>query len=72
MNVRQYSCDGNFRNFQSHLPRLKELGVNILWFMPIHPIGEKNRKGKFGRYYAVQDYLAVDPEFGHSTDSADS
>ncbi len=64
VNLRQYSRDGNFRSFQSHLPRLRELGANILWFMPIHPIGEKKRKGKLGSYYAVQDYLAVNPEFG--------
>ena len=46
------------------LPRLKELGADILWIMPIHPIGEKNRKGTLGSYYSVKDYKAVNPEFG--------
>lgn len=64
VNVRQYTEEGTFEAFRKHLPRLKELGVDILWFMPIHPIGEKNRKGELGSYYAVKDYLAVNPEFG--------
>ncbi|MCF8358852.1 MAG: alpha-amylase [Prolixibacteraceae bacterium] len=64
VNVRQYTPQGTFKAFQQHLPRLKELGVEILWFMPIHPISEKNRKGTLGSYYAVQDYKKVNPEFG--------
>ncbi len=44
VNVRQYTDEGNFKDFEKHLPRLKELGADILWFMPIHPIGEKNQK----------------------------
>lgn len=64
VNVRQYSEEGTFKAFEKHLPRLKELGADILWFMPIHPIGEKNRKGTLGSYYSVQDYKAVNPEFG--------
>lgn len=64
VNLRQYSEEGNFEAFRKHLPRLKELGVGILWFMPIHPIGEVNRKGTLGSYYSVKDYLAVNPEFG--------
>ncbi|WP_337866402.1 alpha-amylase family glycosyl hydrolase [Ignavibacterium sp.] len=64
VNLRQYSQDGNFDAFRKHLPRLKELGVGILWFMPIHPIGEVNRKGTLGSYYSVKDYRAVNPEFG--------
>lgn len=64
VNIRQYSEEGNFAGFEKHLPRLKEMGVDILWFMPIHPIGEKKRKGELGSYYAVKDYLAVNPEFG--------
>ncbi len=64
VNIRQYSPEGTFAAFQEHLPRLKELGVDILWLMPIHPVGEKNRKGKLGSYYAVKDYVAVNPEFG--------
>lgn len=64
VNLRQYSDEGTFTAFARHLPRLKEMGVGILWFMPIHPIGEKNRKGTLGSYYAVKDYMAVNPEFG--------
>lgn len=64
MNVRQYTEEGNFKAFEKHLPRLKELGADILWLMPIHPIGEKNRKGTLGSYYSVRDYKAVNPEFG--------
>ena len=64
VNVRQYSKESNFSGFEKHLPELKDLGVGILWFMPIQPIGEKNRKGTFGSYYSVKDYKAVNPEFG--------
>ena len=64
VNVRQFTPEGTFNAFAEHLPRLKELGVEILWFMPIHPIGEENRKGTLGSYYAISDYKAVNPEFG--------
>lgn len=64
VNVRQFTPEGTFKAFDRELPRLKELGADILWFMPIHPISEKNRKGKLGSYYAVRDYKAVNPEFG--------
>lgn len=64
VNIRQFTPEGNFKAFEAHLPRLKALGVDILWLMPIHPIGEKNRKGTKGSYYSVKDYYAVNPEFG--------
>lgn len=64
VNVRQYTPEGTFEAFSEHLPRLKELGVEILWFMPIYPISEKNRKGTLGSYYAISDYTGVNPEFG--------
>ena len=64
VNLRQYTEEGTFAAFAQHLPRLKELGVDILWFMPIYPIGEKERKGTLGSYYAVKDYKAVNPEHG--------
>jgi len=64
VNVRQYSAEGTFKAFESHLPRFKEMGVGILWFMPIHPIGEEKRKGTLGSYYSVKDYYGVNPEFG--------
>jgi glycosidase len=68
VNVRQFTPEGTFKAFQSHLPRLQKMGVDILWLMPIHPIGEKNRKGSLGSYYAVRDYKAVNPEFGSMQD----
>jgi glycosidase len=64
VNVRQYTPEGTFNAFAAHLPRLKEMGVDILWLMPVHPVGEKNRKGSLGSYYAVKDYKGVNPEFG--------
>lgn len=64
INTRQFTPEGTFRAAESHLPRLKALGADILWLMPIHKIGEKNRKGRLGSPYAVQDYYSVNPEFG--------
>ena len=64
VNIRQYTPEGTLNAFADHLPRLKKMGVDILWLMPIQPIGEKNRKGTLGSYYAVKDYKAVNPEFG--------
>ena len=55
MNVRQYTPEGTFAAAQQELPRLKELGIDILWLMPIHPIGVKERKGTLGSYYAIAD-----------------
>ena len=68
VNLRQYSQAGTFNKFAEHLPRLKEMGVGILWLMPIQPIGELNRKGSMGSYYSIKDYLAVNPEFGTMED----
>jgi len=68
INTRQFTPEGTFRAAEAQLPRLKHLGVDILWLMPIHPIGEKNRKGSLGSPYAVRDYLAVNPEFGTLAD----
>jgi glycosidase len=64
INTRQFTPEGTFAAAERELPRLKELGVDILWLMPIHPIGEKNRKGSLGSPYSVKDYLGVNPEFG--------
>ena len=64
INTRQFTQEGTFRAAEKQLPRLKELGVDIVWLMPIHKIGEKNRKGTLGSPYAVQDYYSVNPEFG--------
>ncbi|HMN18024.1 MAG TPA: alpha-amylase family glycosyl hydrolase [Ignavibacteriaceae bacterium] len=68
VNIRQFSKEGTFKSFQQHLPRLKELGVDILWLMPINPIGKLNRKGTLGSYYSVKDYVDVNPEFGTKED----
>lgn len=68
VNIRQYTPEGTFRAFERHLPRLRRMGVDILWIMPINPISEKNRKGTLGSYYAVRDYKAVNPEFGTLSD----
>ena len=64
VNLRQYSDSGNVTSFARELPRLKDLGVDILWMMPIHPISQKDRKGTLGSYYSVADYTAFNPEFG--------
>lgn len=64
VNIRQFSPEGNLAGVAQQLPRLKEMGVNILWFMPIHPISKEKRKGTLGSYYAVGDYLDVNPEYG--------
>ena len=68
VNIRQFTPEGTFKAFETHVPRLKDLGVEILWLMPIHPIGEVNRKGDLGSYYAVKDFLEVNPEFGTKED----
>ena len=64
VNLRQYTPEGSFAAFERHLPRLAEMGVDILWLMPIHPIGVRHRKGRLGSPYAVRDHTAVNPEFG--------
>ncbi len=68
VNIRQYTPEGTFKAFETHLPRLKEMGVDIIWLMPINPIGVKNRKGTLGSEYSVKDYYAVNPEFGSMDD----
>ena len=68
VNVRQYTSEGTFKAFEKHLPRLKNMGIDIIWLMPIHPIGEKNRKGKLGSYYSVKDFKGINPEFGTMQD----
>ncbi|HVE77871.1 MAG TPA: alpha-amylase family glycosyl hydrolase, partial [Gemmatimonadaceae bacterium] len=70
VNVRQYTPEGTFAAFQRHLPRLDSLGVDILWLMPVQPIGRKNRKGVLGSYYSIADYTAVNPEHGTEADFA--
>ena len=67
LNVRNYSSKG-FNGVKDDLKRLKDLGVDIIWLMPIHPIGEVNRNGSLGSPYAIKDYKAVNPEFGTAAD----
>jgi len=74
VNIRQYTPEGTFKAFEANLPRLKELGVDILWIMPINPIGVKDRKvpegskTSLGSYYSVKDYKGINPEFGNEAD----
>ena len=68
VNIRQYTPEGTFAAFTSELPRLKALGIDVLWIMPVQPIGKLNRKGTLGSYYSISDYTAFNPEFGTETD----
>ena len=71
VNIRQFSPEGTFKGVEAQLPRLKDLGVDILWLMPMYQIGEVERKGSLGSYYAISDYTAVNPEFGTMEDFED-
>lgn len=64
LNIRQFSQEGNFAAVCRQLKRLKGLGVDIIWLMPIFPIGEQRRKGSLGSYYSIRDYRGINPEFG--------
>ncbi len=68
INVRNYSSEGNFNGVKKDLSRLKDLGVDILWLMPIHPIGEEKREGSLGSPYSIKDYKKINPEFGTEAD----
>ena len=68
VNLRQYTPEGTIKAFAAHLPRLKKMGVDILWLMPLQPIGKHERKGSLGSYYSISDYTAVNPEFGSMDD----
>jgi len=68
VNFRQYTEEGTFNAFAAHLPRLKDMGVQTLWFMPVTPIAQKNKKGSLGSYYACSDYTSINPEFGTMDD----
>ncbi|HET9057970.1 MAG TPA: alpha-amylase family glycosyl hydrolase [Chitinophagaceae bacterium] len=68
VNLRQYTYEGSFNAFKKELPRLHEMGVETLWFMPITPIGIVNRKGTLGSYYSVRNYVEVNEEFGTLND----
>lgn len=68
VNLRQYTLEGTFKAFEKELPRLKDMGVKTLWFMPITPISQEHKKGSLGSYYACSDYVSINPEFGNLDD----
>lgn len=68
VNIRQHTQEGTFKAFEKDIPRLKKMGIDILWLMPVNPVGQKNKKGTLGSYYSVKDYKAVNPEFGTAED----
>ena len=65
---RAFSASGNFKGITARLDELKNLGVDVLWLMPIHPIGEKLRKGTYGSPYAIKDYYGINPDYGTADD----
>lgn len=68
MNLRQQTPEGTLRAAAERLEGLRAMGVDAVWLMPVYPIGEVNRKGSLGSYYAVREYEAVNPEFGTAED----
>ncbi len=67
VNIRQHTAEGTLDAFTSDIPRIKELGSDILWIMPVQPIGLKNRKmseEELGSYYSIKSYSEINPEFG--------
>ncbi len=68
INPRTFSQSGDFKGVEAALPRLQELGVTILWLMPVHPVGQLNKKGSIGSAYAVRDYDAINPDYGTAAD----
>lgn len=68
VNLRQYTEEGTFRAFEKEMPRLKSMGIKTLWFMPVTPIAQQNKKGSLGSQYAASDYTSINPEFGTMED----
>lgn len=68
VNVRQYTAEGTFDAFALHLDEIKDMGIDIIWLMPVHPISETKRSGKLGSYYSITDYKEINPEFGNKED----
>jgi len=66
--VRNHGPNGTFADVEADLPRIQEMGVDVVWFMPIHPIGKLNNKGSLGCPYSIADYRAVNPEYGTKAD----
>ena len=68
VNIRQYTQEGTLNAFARHLPRLKDMGVETIWLMPLQSIGLKHRKGTLGSYYSISDYISLNPEYGDFDD----
>lgn len=68
VNIRQYTPQGTFAAFMKHLPRLQEMGIDILWLMPVTPISVEKRQGSWGSYYAASSYTDIDPAYGSTAD----
>jgi glycosidase len=68
VNVRQFSPEGNFAGVTAALPRIKALGTNVIWLMPIYPVGKLNARGSLGSPYSVANYTSVNPDFGTDAD----
>lgn len=66
--VRNHGPNGTFADVEADLPRIKSMGVDVVWFMPIHPIGQVNKKGTLGCPYSIADYREVNPEYGTKAD----
>jgi cyclomaltodextrinase len=71
LNIRQFSEEGSFKAVEKQLARLKKMGIDIIWLMPVHPIGELHRKGSLGSNYSVKDYYGISSEFGTEKDFRD-
>jgi alpha-amylase len=68
VNIRQYTAEGTLKAFETHIPRLHAMGVDILWFMPVFPISDTKRKGSMGSYYAPSTYTDINPQLGNMAD----
>jgi len=68
VNIRQFTPEGTFKAFEDHLPRLQQMGIKILWLMPVQPIGLEKRKGSLGSPYSIRDYYGINPEYGTRED----
>ena len=68
VNLRHFTKENTFKSFEAHIPRLKNMGIDILWFMPVNPVSLKNRKGELGSPYSIGDYYKTNPDFGSLDD----
>ena len=68
LNIRQFTSEGTLNAAIERLPFLRSIGIDVIWLMPIYPIGVEGRKGTLGSYYSISDYKGVNPEFGTADD----